>query len=269
MKLRFIFSTAIILLISLVSLTLAQDVDFYIKSALAGKTEIAQKSFLELEDMYPNDPGVMFLKGLLEKDGEKAKDIFAKVFNRHSNSKYADDSVMRVAEYYYVAGLYIQASDWFQKMPRYYSRSEHIERAIKLYLNSLVIAGDVDTARFYSRVFERQFPKMELPSNIIDIIQKEVSDKPKSEMSNSQKQQLVNNKAFSLQVGAFSSSENAQRIVDKLNSRGFRARIDKITSGNNTLFAVREGYYSSKVEANKIGTNIKSRLDLDTIVIKN
>ncbi len=269
MKLKLFKSITLFAIICFNLLVVAQDIDFFVQSTLDGKTEIARKSFHELENMYPNDPGVLYLKGLLESDGSKAKDIFTDVFNRHSNSKYADDAVMRVGEYYYVAGLYIQASNWFQKMPRYFSRSEHIERAIKLYLNSLVISGDIDTARFYSRVFERQFPKMDLPSNIIEIIQQEVSEKPSVEVHKPTEVSPKIRNAFSLQVGAFSSKENAQRIVDKLNSRGFRARIEEISSGSNILFAVREGYYISKDKANIVGSNIKSRLDLDTIVVKN
>ena len=34
----------------------------------------------------------------------------------HKNNKYADDAVMKIGEYYYVSGLYIQAAEWFKKI---------------------------------------------------------------------------------------------------------------------------------------------------------
>ena len=47
----------------------------------------------------------MYLSALLETDGEKAKDKFLEVYKRHSSSKYGDDSVMKVAEFYYANGF--------------------------------------------------------------------------------------------------------------------------------------------------------------------
>ena len=73
--------------------------------------------------------------------------------------------MMKVAEYFYSVGLYIQAAEWLKKMPIYYSRSEHIERAVKLFLNSLIVSGHKDTAIFYSRVFTKQFPSLNVDDN--------------------------------------------------------------------------------------------------------
>ena len=112
----------------------------------------------------------MYLKGLLETNGEEAKTIFAKLYNTHPTSDYGDDAVMKVAEYYYAAGLYVQAANWLKKMPIYYSRSEHIERAVKLFLNSLIVSGHKDTAIFYSRVFKRQFPTLDVDGKIKDLL---------------------------------------------------------------------------------------------------
>ena len=112
----------------------------------------------------------MYLKGLLENDGEKAMTIFSKLYNTHPTSDYGDDAVMKVSEYYYAAGLYIQAANWLKKMPIYYSRSEHIDRAVKLFLNSLIVSGHKDTAIFYSRVFKRQFPQLDVDGKINELL---------------------------------------------------------------------------------------------------
>ncbi len=153
------------------SCLLSQDhIDALIQDVLHGSKDSAEQGLPIIEQEYPNNPSMMYLKGLLETDGEKAMNIFSKLYNTHPTSDYGDDAVMKVAEYYYVAGLYIQATDWLKKMPIYYSRSEHIERALKLFLNSLIVSGLKDTAIFYSRVFEKQFPALDIDGKINNLL---------------------------------------------------------------------------------------------------
>ena len=150
----------------------SQDhIDELIQHVLHGSRDSAGISFPMIEQEYPNNPSVMYLKGLLETEGEKSMVIFSKLYNTHPTSDYGDDAVMKVAEYYYAAGLYVQASNWLKKMPIYYSRSEHIERAVKLFLNSLIVSGHRDTAIFYSRVFNKQFPSLDVGGKINALIQ--------------------------------------------------------------------------------------------------
>ena len=149
----------------------AQDhLDALIQDVLHGSRDSAAIYLPTMEQKYPNNPSLMYLKGLLETNGEEAKDVFAKLYNTHPTSEYGDDAVMKVAEYYYAAGLYVQAANWLKKMPIYYSRSEHIERAVKLFLNSLIVSGHKDTAVFYSRVFKRQFPSLDVDGKIKDLL---------------------------------------------------------------------------------------------------
>ena len=73
---------------------------------------------------------------------------------------------MKIGEFYYVSGLYIQAAEWFKKIHMYYRRSDHLENAINLFLKCLVIAGNSDTAYFYSESLNRIFPKVEIDNRI-------------------------------------------------------------------------------------------------------
>ena len=168
-------------------LLLPQDhLDSLIQDVLGGATDSARLYLPAIEVNYPNNSSVMFLKGLLESDGDKAMDIFRNIYNTHPSSEYGDDAVMKVAEYYYAAGLYVQAAEWLKKMPLYYSRSDHIERAIKLFLNSLIVSGNRDTAVFYSKVFHRQFPALDVDGKInnllMDYEQSQQREKEKSKI---------------------------------------------------------------------------------------
>ena len=113
------------------SFLFSQDhIDALIQDVLNGSRDSVAIVLFSIEEEYPNNPSVLYLKGLLETDGEKAMTIFSKLYHTHPTSDYGDDAVMKVAEYYYVAGLYVQSADWLKKMPIYYSRSKHIERAL-------------------------------------------------------------------------------------------------------------------------------------------
>ena len=230
----------------------------------------------------------MYLKGLLETDGEQAMKIFSNLYNTHPTSDYGDDAVMKVAEYYYAAGLYVQASNWLKKMPIYYSRSEHIERAVKLFLNSLIVSGHRDTAIFYSRVFKRQFPTLDVDGKINNLLQEfeksktqkeqaraqspepvEIPGEYKADVTNDQNESAITSGIYSLQSGAFSILENADQQKINLIIAGFDARITELYRNNKVLYAVRIGYFNSKENARQIGSQIKTKVDLDTIVVTN
>ena len=262
----------------------SQDhIDTLIQDVLHGSRDSAEKALPTIEQEYPNNPSVMYLKGLLETDGEAAMAFFSNLYNTHPTSDYGDDAVMKVAEYYYVAGLYVQATDWLKKMPIYYSRSEHIERALKLFLNSLIVSGLKDTAIFYSRVFERQFPQLDVDGKINDLLEDFEKSNQKKEDAKEQtpksakpegiptKQNDTNGSVgiYSLQSGAYSVRENAEFQKTNLIIAGFSARVTELHRNNRVLFAVRIGYYNSKNDAERIGSQIKTKLDIATIVVTN
>ena len=270
----------------------AQDhLDALIQDVLHGSRDSAAIYLPTMEQKYPNNPSLMYLKGLLETNGEGAKDVFAKLYNTHPTSEYGDDAVMKVAEYYYAAGLYVQAKNWLKKMPIYYSRSEHIERAVKLFLNSLIVSGHKDTAVFYSRVFKRQFPSLDVDGKIKDLLKDfEKADQQKENAkafaSKNSKSEVAFGEIiydtpiviiearnasgiYSLQTGAYSIRENAESQKINLIISGFSARINELYKSNGTLYAVRIGEFDSKEDALKVGAQIKTKLDINTIVITN
>ena len=270
----------------------AQDhLDALIQNVLHGSRDSAAVYLPMMEQRYPNNPSLMYLKGLLEDNGEEAMVIFSKLYNTHPSSEYGDDAVMKVAEYYYAAGMYVKAANWLKKMPIYYSRSEHIERAVKLFLNSLIVSGHKDTAVFYSRVFKRQFPSLDVDGKINDLLRDfEKSDQEKKSAKEfapkfstpevtpvkiMDKTPIVtidkNNPSgfYSLQTGAYSVKENAESQKINLIIAGFSARINELYKSNRTLYAVRIGHYDSNEDAQKVGAQIKAKLGINTIVITN
>ena len=275
---------------TLLSCLVSQDhLDALIQEVLHGSRDSAAIYLPAIDQKYPNNPTVMYLKGLLETDGDEAMKIFSNLYNTHPTSDYGDDAVMKVAEYYYAAGLYVQAANWLKKMPIYYSRSEHIERAVKLFLNSLIVSGNRDTAIFYSRVFKRQFPTLDVDGKINHLLQEFEKSKKQKEQAEAQSPEQVepvdipveyktevpidqidsalDNGIYSLQSGAYGVLENADQQKINLIIAGFDARITELYRNNKVLYAVRIGYFNSKEDARQISSLIKTKVDLDTIVV--
>ena len=159
----------VILLLSY-NLFAQEGVEQLIENIQSGKIEEALIALPALERDFPNHPGVMYLAALLETDGDTARKQYQQLYKHHPNSEYSDDAVMKIAEYYYAAGLYIKSSEWTKRMARYYARSEHIDRAVKLFLNALIISGSKDTAFYYSKVFKKQFPKMDVDTKLSQLL---------------------------------------------------------------------------------------------------
>ena len=278
------------LILFISSLCAQNELDVLIEQVLNGSSDSASIYLPTMEQRYPNNPSLLYLKGLLESNGKDAMQVFVTLYNNHPTSVYGDDAVMKVAEYFYAAGLYVQSTEWLKKMPIYYSRSEHIERAVKLFLNSLIVSGLKDTAIFYSRVFERQFPELNVDGKIKSLLLEfKESDKAKGnsndivqnftdfnkvESNQPIQDKIISNQdnisaPFSLQSGAFSSEVNATSQRTELVISGFRARVKELYKSDKTLYAVRIGYFNNREDALKVGAQIKTKLDLDTIIIKN
>ena len=274
----------IVLLNILISSLLCQEnLDILIQEVLSGTKDSAEIYLPMIEKRYPHNPKMLFLKGLMETNGDEAMQTFVELYNNHPTSEYGDDAVMKVAEFYYASGLYVQSAEWLKKMPIYYSRSEHIERAVKLFLNSLIVTGNRDTAIFYSKVFKRQFPSMDVDGKINDLLEshenskqssinsiKPISENDQKVFNSSSKGKKVDtiSKKYSLQSGAFSLQQNAENQKLYLINEGFNARIAELYQPK-ILYVVRIGYYNNKEDANEVRNKIKSKLDIETIVIKN
>ena len=250
----------------------APNVDRLINDVLIGKDQEAREKLPRLLDDYPNDGEVLFLKGVLESNGSKSIETYKKIYKYHKNHKYADDAVMRIGEYYYASGLYIQSAEWFKKIHMYYRRSEHLETAINLFLQCLIIAGSSDTAYSYSETFNNIFPKVKIDSRI----QKTFSDINKGnsiattpeviEEIITDKEKKIN---YSLQVGAYGNRDNAEKAMYNLRSVGYSSRINEINKNNKVLYTVRCGYYDTPNEAKKIKKRLRIHLGYDPIIVEN
>jgi len=74
--------------------------------------------------------------------------------------------------------------------------------------------------------------------------------------------------AWVIQLGSFSSQENADSLVRRLQTNGFPGYVEQVKSGTDTVFKVRVGPELSRSQAETIQKNLKTRLNLDAIILR-
>jgi len=259
------------------------EIDEMIKEVYAGKTSSAFEEMPRMKREFSDIPSLLFLDALIDQDIDRSIDKFKKFFKYYESSEYADDAIMKISEYYYTKGSYIESSKWLKKINLYYPESEHINRSLNLYLRALSLSGKEDTAKQYLQTFKKKYPDSSFDTYILDnfdLSSKEKLDKKDGKSTLLQavedlkesltpKQKNKKKYRYSVQIGAYSNMDNAVQVRDELLSLNFNTRIDIIylSTKDKNLYAVREGYFKSKEYASGTQKKIKSRTGYNAIVV--
>ena len=198
------------------------------------------------------------MKAVLTENGESALKQYNYVLNNFPKSIYAPMAAMKIGEYFYARGLYTQCSSLLKVIPLQYPRYSGMQRLTDLMINSFIAIGEADSAKHYALIIKSMFPKVE--TNIEDKnnkLSQVFSFKKKSE----------NFGPYVVQVGAFSSKENAKRLKLQVSQLGHDVSINKVDSNGKTFYAVRINRYKSKKRAEEIGKDIKSKLGVNFRVL--
>ena len=242
--------------ISTHSTALAQtDIGTLIKN---GSFEEARAKLPSLIKSKPNDPSTLYYQALLEKKGERSLKYFESLYDRYPKSNYADDALMQIGEYRYARGLYVSAERILLKIPRQYPDSEHVPRAINMLMQAMLVTGKADTAKMYLDVFKKRWKDLDVDLPVPDS-EKDVEDIISDILDNKD--------AFTIQIGAFGSKDNAKRQRDVFKERGYRVSLGKKDVAGNTLHLVWIGQYSSYGEALSEARILKAKFGVNYGII--
>ena len=209
---------------------------------------------------YPNDAGVIYLRALLTKDGLKSLDLYNLILEKFPKSSYADDAAVKLGEYFYAKGLYSQACQKLSHFPRRHPRFHDMQRVLDLMVSSFKAIGQDDSAQYYVSIYQGMFPyldveKYEINSSALNL----------PRISNVK---LKNKKSpYVIQIGAFGSLKNANRLKLQANQMGYEVEVVQVETKDRTLNAVRIIRYNSKTAAEKVGQIVKRKLGVDYRVL--
>ena len=266
------------LFIFLVFLFSQEEIDNSIEEIYKGNLLSVSGNFEEMQSKYPENPNLIYVKALLERNVDKSIEIYKTIYNYYPTSDYVDQAIMKVGEYYYSKGLYLQSSNWLKKIYMHYPKSDNLESSIKLFVNCLTVSGKIDSSQFYQSLFNKQFPGIKLEIDKIEIALPErnqvasVSTPEPEKKKKTPKQKIAENiplnAHYTVQIGAYSDVNNAIALKEMLQVVGLDPRIDELylETKDKTLYAVRIGVFNSKITAQKNKKIIKARTGHSGIV---
>ena len=236
----------------------SQNVDLYLSLIDEGQSKSVIENLPELTSKFPKDAGVLYLKALLSREGDVAIEHYKNIIKNYPESKYAPNSAMKLGEYFYARGLYTQSANLLKNIPVKYPRFNDMQRLTDLMINSFNAIGEEDSAKYYGLIIESMFPY--LSSNVAG------DDKKFSQVFDF-KDNKLNRGPYVVQIGAFRSEDNAKRLKLQVSQLGHDVSISKVDTNGKIFFVVRINSYRSKIKAEKIGKDIKSKFGVNYRVL--
>ncbi|HOJ02480.1 MAG TPA: SPOR domain-containing protein [Bacteroidota bacterium] len=103
----------------------ANDIATLVARVRQGEDAAVRALLPALEKKRPDDPGVLYLKALLEADAEKAVPVYQRIADEHPKSEWADDALFRLYQYSYAVGAYRTARTQLDRINGSYPKSPY------------------------------------------------------------------------------------------------------------------------------------------------
>jgi tetratricopeptide (TPR) repeat protein len=195
-----------------------------------GQAEVVRTELPSLMTNYQNNPGVMYLQAVLTTDGSEAAKLYQNIVDNFPKSEWGDDALYKLYQYYYSVGLYKTAEQKLVQLKEEYPFSAY--------------------AMEQNTVIEEKPVVKEKPSVV----------KPKGTI-----QKFATN--FTVQVGAFSTLQNAGELKTKFEKEGFPSNIFTMVSHGKKLHKVWVGEFQTYDEAKRFTIEIKKKFNLTAMVV--
>lgn len=199
-----------------------------------GHAEDVRRELPSLLAAYPNDPGVLFLSAILERDGNKALETYHRIVRQYPHSEWADDSQWRIVQYYALLRDTLAARQALGEYQQRFPLSEFLIHAQNLVQSTVGL--------------EQTSPQRAAAP---------ASSPQRGEPTESQQR-------YTLQIGAYSTKEVADQEAAKY--RAQRLRIEVIEKAP-SLFAVTIGDYSSRAAAEKARPLVEQQCNCTPFII--
>lgn len=230
------FIAALFFSISFHSIAYCQEVDImpYLKQIEKGESIKVREMLPKLKKENPKSANLIFLEGVLTENGQEAISIYQNFVEKYPNNSYADAALYRIYSYYYALGFYDTAGKVLKNLTDKYPDSPYIKMALS-----------------------QEEAKQEEETTPI----KDLKDEP-SKVNNEL------NYKFTIQAGAFVKIENAQGLMNELESEGISCEMKEKNVGGTTFHVVYAGKFQNRNEAEKFLQQLNSRYNLNGRIIE-
>jgi len=206
------------------------DINHRLEMIEKGQGEAVRAELPALMTNYQNNPGLMYLQAVLTTDGTEAAKLYQNIVDNFPKSEWTDDALYKLYQYYYSVGLYKTADQKLTQLKEEYPFSTY--------------------ATEQNLMTEEKPVIKEKPADI----------KPKGTV-----QKFATN--FTIQVGAFSTLQNAGELKAKFEKEGYPSNIFTIVSHGKKLHKVWVGEFQTYNEAKEFAAKVKKKFNLTSMVV--
>jgi hypothetical protein len=178
-----------------------------------------------------------FLRAALTTDAENAVEIYRRIVLQHPESPFSKRALHRIYEYYYALGIYGKAEEFEKALNGYAPPSRRLRSPEQTPPPPAHLPGESSTSNANAGGKPAEAPTLK---SIV----------------------------FSLQVGAFASRSNAEKLRNELTKSGYSVEILDASRTKNRLYTVRVTGYPDEYAARSTAEELQRKFGLNPILIK-
>jgi tetratricopeptide (TPR) repeat protein len=212
-----------------------------------GEVEAAREALASWQSEFESSASLnqrvraWYLAARLAEDGATAEFNYLRVVIEGSATAYADDALLRLAQYKYAQGEHSKAIEYLGRLRRDYPTSEHNSEALLWVSKSASALGDAERACEAAEQGLRELPPGD--AGLERSLQEERAACDESA------------RAYTVQVGAFNDAAASQALARELLARGFDAWVLNATPPD-PLYRVRVGRGLIEAEAQTLADRL-------------
>lgn len=221
-----------------------------------GDVDTVKKALPDLISRHQNHPGVIYLQARVATDGIEAAKLYQVILDNFPASEWADDALNNLYQYYYAMGLYKTADLKLQQLRKEYPGSEHLTERTPPVMTT-PSADSTPGKRVGTVAVDSSLITDSITTpGIRPVIADTSGDGPGITLP------------YTLQTGAFSTSENAQKQKLFFEDLGYTVEITNRVRGGRSLHLVWVGSYSTADQARTTLREIQSKYNITSIVVE-
>jgi cell division septation protein DedD len=224
------------------------DIAKYVAAVTSGNADDVRRELPGLVTKYPNHPGVLYLQGLVTREGSEAIRTYQSIVDNFPESEWADDALYRVYQFYYALGLYRTAEIKMKQLAERYPASPYVKIAATAKTPEMEAANDRPAAETTAVAIP---PAVTAPGTAPVPVMRDTAMAVR----------------FALQVGAFGLQSNAQTLRERFEASGYTVEMISKVRDTRSLFLVWVGSYGTYEEARTAGQDVKRKMGVDPIVV--
>ena len=235
---------------------LAQKKSDYLALWKNGQYEQLRNLLPELQHQYPNSDEIDYLQVLLETDGQLALKKGQNFIKENPHSEFVPEVQFRIAQYFYVQGIYIGAKDKFVDIVCQFPSSEIAEGAIYYSARCWAAVGSLDSARQVLQAFLHAYPHSIYATWARLDLQRANVEGNGQELLEGLSSKTSALPIYVVQIGAFAKRENALSLKRAIQQKGYPTKVQNKTVGGRKYYVVWVGEFPTVAEAQKVGEKL-------------